>query len=281
MLALRQFRHEIYKLFARKRSYIGFGAFVLLQITLLACLQLPRPKREIGQLLKRNGLVFDEYYQGLTLAIVIIAFTFTLLGALYVALVGGDIVAKEVEDGTMRMVLCRPISRFRLLTLKMAACVTYTILLVLFLGVTALLISTVYRGGLGKLFIFISEEDLFAFYNTGPGLWRYARSVVCLAYATVVIAALAFMFSCFNVKPAAATILTLSFFMGDLVLQNLPYFQSIRHYFVTYHFAFWVRTYHDPVPWHAIATSVIYLTTLTLTFWLIGVTRFCTRDLKR
>jgi len=279
MLALRQFLHELFKLFARKRSYIGFGAFFLLQITLLFCLQLPKPKQEISQLLTRNGLMFDEYYQGLTLAIVIIAFTFTLLGALYVALVGGDIVAKEVEDGTMRMVLCRPISRLRLLTIKMAACVVYTILLVLFLGVTALLISTIYRGGLGKLFIYISEENLFAFYDTAPGLWRYARSVMCLAYSTIVIASLAFMFSCFNVKPAAATILTLSFFMGDLVLQNLPYFQSIRHYFVTYHFGFWVRTYHDPVPWHAIGISVVYLTALTQTFWLIGVARFCTRDL--
>ncbi len=56
---------------------------------------------------------------------------------------------------------------------------------------------------------------------------------------------------------------------------------TTRHYFITYHFGFWVRTYHNPVPWHQITISVIYLTALALTFWLIGTARFCTRDLKR
>ena len=76
-------------------------------------LQHPRPKEEIANLLGDNGLAFADYYQGLTLSIVIIAFSFTFLGGLYVALVSGDIVAKEVEDGTMRLVLARPVSRLR------------------------------------------------------------------------------------------------------------------------------------------------------------------------
>lgn len=275
-----QFTNELYKLFARKRTYIGFGAFLLLQMSILALLQHPRAKEEVGALLERNGLGFDEHYMGLTLAIVIIAFSFTFLGGLYVALVAGDIVAKEVEEGTMRMILARPVGRVRLLLLKLAACLFYTVLLVLFLGASALALATLYRGGLGKLFVFIDQESLFAFYGTAEGMWRYTRSVLCLAYGTLTIASLAFMFSCFRMKPAAATILTLSVFFIDVVLTNLPYFKSLRGYFMSYHIGFWVRTYHDYPPWPAIGRSILILAGLMTTFAVIGITHFRVRDLK-
>lgn len=280
MLIVHQFIDELTKLFARKRTYIGFGAFVALQAMILALLQHPKARKSIADLLEKNGLGFDDHYMGLTLAIAVIAFSFTFLGGLYVALIAGDIVAKEVEEGTMRMILARPIGRVRLLLLKFAACVLYTLVLVWFLGATALVFASIYRGGPGKLFIFFPEEDLFAFYDTGAGLWRYTRSVLCLSYATLSIAALGFMFSCFRMKPAAATILTLSVFFVDVVLMNLPYFSELRHWFMSYHIGFWVRTYHAYPPWSEIVESVAWLTGLMATFVIVGVSHFAGRDLK-
>lgn len=280
MLIVHQFLDECFKLFARRRTYIGFGAFVVLQGLILALLQHPKARDSVATLLEQNGLGFDDHYRGLTLGIVVIAFSFTFLGGLYVALVAGDIVAKEVEDGTMRMVLARPIGRVRLLLIKFAACVGYTLVLVWFLGVTAVTFASLYRGGLGQLFIFFPDEELFAFYDTGEGLWRYARSIACLSYATLTIAALGFMFSCFRMKPAAATILTLSVLFVDVVLMNLPYFAELRHWFMSYHIGFWVRTYHAVPPWPAIAESVAWLTGLIATFVVVGVTHFAGRDLK-
>ena len=277
---LRPLYHELYKLFARKRTYIGYAAFLLLQLAILLLLQHPRARWQVERLLERNALAFDDFYQGLTLATATIAAAFTLLGALYVALVSGDIVAKEAEEGTLRMVLCRPVSRLRLLSLKLAACLLYTLTLVAFLGVTALLLGVIYRGRLGHLFVYIPDERLFAFYDTGQGLRRYAFAVACLGYSTLTIACMAFMFSCFRVKAAAATILTLSFFFVDLVLQALPAFRDFRGVFVTYHFGFWVRTFHDPIPWSRLAESAVLLLALMVSFVTIGATRFVTRDLK-
>lgn len=279
-LLAHQLASELFKLYARKRTYIGFGAFLALQTVILAMLQHPRPKEEIAKLLGQNGLEFASHYQGLTLAVVIIAFSFTFLGGLYVALVSGDIVAKEVEEGTMRLVLSRPVSRERVLMVKLAACLVYTLSLVVFLGVTALVIAAGYRGGLGKLFIVIPEEQLFAFYDTGEGLWRYTRAVICLAYATCVIAALGFMFSCFRMKPAAATILTLSVLFVDLVLNQLPYFRSLRGWFISHHASFWVRTFLEHPPWPGIARSMAYLFVLSVSFVIVGVVGFRQRDLK-
>jgi ABC-2 type transport system permease protein len=275
-----QLGNELLKMFARKRTYIGFGAFVFVQVTILALLQLPKARRAFHQLLLNNGYLPETYYSGLTLGLLIIVFTISLLGALYVALVGGDMVAKEVEDGTMRMILARPISRLRLLAVKWAACALYTFLLMIFLGITSLLAGALYRRGLGNLFVFVPHEGLFSVFGTGEGLWRYARSVLFLGLVTQIIAAAAFMFSCFNMKPAAATILTLSLMFVDFVLRNIPYFDSFKKYFITYHTACWVRTYFEVVPWPGIAESLVYLGALSLTFWIVGAMAFCARDFK-
>ena len=275
-----QLRHELVKLFARKRTYIGFGAFLGVQLAVLALLQLPKPRRAFAALLSNNGYLPEDYYAGLTLALLVIVFSISLLGALYVALVGGDVVAKEVEDGTMRMILARPISRLRLLAIKWLACALYTFVLMLFLGATSLAAGVIQRGSLGHMFVFVPHEGIFGVFGPGEGLWRYARSVLLLGLVTQIITAIAFMFSCFKMKPAAATILTLTVMFVDFVLRNIPYFSSYQKYFISYHTACWVRTYVDVVPWWSIGESLVYLGALTATCWIVGAMAFCSRDFK-
>src|SRR5580658_5329427 len=110
-----QFRFELLKMFARKRTYIGFGVFLAMEVLTLFMLNLPRPKAHIRHLLDQSGYgAFDFYYSGSTLALMVLHWTAPILGSLYLALVAGDLVAKEIEEGTMRMVLCRPVSRLRI-----------------------------------------------------------------------------------------------------------------------------------------------------------------------
>ena len=139
MLFFRQLRLEIIKLFARKRTWIGFGAFFMLEIVMLFLLQRDGPKRFYGKFIGMAGGLLDEYYRGLTLAFLVLAYSVLLLGALALALVGGDIVAKEVEDGTMRMTLCRPISRLRVLAVKYVTALFYCGVLAVFIGLSAYL----------------------------------------------------------------------------------------------------------------------------------------------
>ena len=111
----RQLQNELWKLFGKKRTYIGFGAFVLVQTVMLLMFKFTRWQSHFERLLSGNGYLATEYVSALSVAVVMLTPQILLLLPLYVALVGGDLVAKEAEDGTLRMILSRPISRLRLL----------------------------------------------------------------------------------------------------------------------------------------------------------------------
>ena len=278
-LFLLQLRGELIKLFARKRTYIGFGAFFALELLILVLFQLPKVQRSWRMLIENAGYEFSGYFSGITLAFQILFWTVFLLGGLYIALVGGDIVSKEVEDGTMRMTLCRPVSRLRVLALKYAACLIYTFALTAFIGLSALGIGLA-RQGIGGFFAFQPLQQLFVLYDFGTGLQRYLGSLPFLGLSLVSVASLSFMLSCFNMKPAAATICTLTYFLADSIFRNIPYFESLKPWFITSHVETWYNIYRSPIPWWNITEDLAYLVGVDLTFLLIGIVAFSVRDFK-
>lgn len=278
-LFLLQFRLELLKLFTRKRTYIGFGAFLAAEILILTLLQLPPAQAAFSKLLEVNGFPFEHYFSGLTLAFLMMTNTIFFLGSLYLTLVAGDVVAKEVEDGTLRMILCRPVSRWRILLIKYLTCIVYTVSLMLFILVTSLIGGIAYKG-LGGLFVYAPLQGVFGLYEAGPGLLRFFYAGVLLCIVTTTISTLGFMFSCFNMKPAAATVVTLSLLFIDMVLQIIPYFESIRSYLLTYHMSSWILLFQPYIPWWKIAESLIYLGAFNLSFLTIAALHFARRDFK-
>ena len=274
-----QMRNELHKLIARKRTYLGFAAFVAVEILLLLLLNLAKPKAGFRKLIEQNGYGFDQYFSGATLGLLMLMWTTFLLGALYLALVAGDVVAKEVEDGTLRMILCRPISRLRVGFLKYAACVLYTFALTFFIGITALVAGLLYCGW-GGLFAIAPLEQLLAMHEAWPGLWRYLGALPLLGFGLVSISSLGFLFSCCEMKPAAATILTLSIFFFDSIFRSIPYFESLRGWFMTSHMTLWLRVFEYHIPWWRIAEDVTWLGALNVTFALVGLAILQQRDFK-
>src|SRR3954454_3439896 len=134
----RHLKNELWKLFGKKRNYIGFGAFLIAQNAMLVLFRFTSWQSEMEWHLAGYGYLAAEFVSALTVAMIMLTPQIVLLMPLYAALVGGDLVAKESEDGTLRMILCRPISRFRLLSVKWLAGIVFSAALVLVLGGTAL-----------------------------------------------------------------------------------------------------------------------------------------------
>jgi len=284
-LFLLQLKNELVKLFARKRTYLGFGGAVAAQLVFLVLWRLPVAQKAFEGITRRSNKDFmAEYFLGLTAAQLTVTFTFLLLGGLYLALVCGDIVAKEVEDGTMRMILARPISRMRLWTLKWLAASIYTFALVFFIGLTSLVLATACCGGLGKLAVIYGQHPrqlmFMSTYETGAGLVQYAKGILLLAVVMHVVSALAFLFSCLNMKPATATVATLAVFFLDAVIKMVPFFNVYDPWLLSYHLACWLRSMSRLTLPSDTATSVIYLLSLAAVFLAVSARQFARRDFK-
>jgi len=278
-LFLRQLRFELLKMFSRKRTYIGFGAFLGMEIIVLFLFNLPKPRAGFRDLIQQNGYGFQEYYSGLTLATLIVLSTATLLGSLYLSLVSGDLMAKEVEEGTMRMLLCRPISRLRISILKYASAVIYTFVLVAFIGLTALLAGLVYRH-LGGLFVIDPLEGIFALVPPDRALRVYLEAIPLLALSMSTVSSIGFLFSCSNMKPATASIVTLSIVFVDFIFRGIPYFESLKPWFIATHLAAWMHIFEAYPPWWRIMEDYSYLLCLDFSCFILGSAIFLQRDLK-
>ncbi len=271
-------RNELWKLFGKKRTYIGFGAFLLAQNAMLLTFRFTRWQNDMERLLAGNGYFAQEFVSALTVSVVMLIPQVILLMPLYAALVGGDLVAKEAEDGTLRMILSRPISRFRLLFVKWLAGVIFAAVLVLVLGGTALCFARIWFPWKG-MFVF-APGMVFNVLSADEGLKLYFFSHFFMAINASVIVALAFMFSCFNMKPAAATILALSYLFVNLVMEGIPFFDRYEDWLLPHHFRSWLLVYSDPVPWSNIVESLCILVAFNVTAFLIGAAAFQVRDIK-
>jgi ABC-2 type transport system permease protein len=275
-----QLKNELLKLFGKKRTYIGFGAFLLAQNAMLLAFHFSHWRLRLERILEGNGYAVSEYISALTVAIIMLIPQIIMLMPLYACLVGGDLVAKEYEDGTLRMILSRPISRIRLLFIKWVAGIIFSVILVLSLGLMALFFARLWFPW-GGLFVLVPEpEHVFGVFSFWEGIKLYMISHIFLAINASTMMTIAFMFGCFNVKPAAATILALSFLLMNLVLENLPFMQEYREYFLIHYFRSWIAVYMQPPNIIRIVESFLVLLGFNITAFLIGALGFQIRDIK-
>ncbi|MBA4146515.1 MAG: ABC transporter permease subunit [Verrucomicrobia bacterium] len=275
-----QLRNELWKLFGKKRTYIGFGTFLLAQNAMLLAFHFTKWEEKVVRLLEGNGYLAMDFISALSVALIMLFPQILFLMPLYACLVGGDLVAKEAEDGTLRMILSRPISRVRLMFIKWCAGVVFSIVLVVALGLMAVVFARMWFPWQG-MFVFIPEpERIFNVMSAAQGLKIYSLSHVFLAINAATMMTIAFMFGCFNMKPAAATVLGFSFLLLNLVMENIPFFQDYREFMLLHHFRTWVAVYAQPIPWSRIVESLFILFGFNLTFFIIGCTGFQMRDIK-
>jgi ABC-2 type transport system permease protein len=271
--------HELRKLFARKRTHLGFGVFLAVESVLLFLLQRPHSRETFRRLIEGRGKAFDEYFSGVTLGLQIVSWTGVLLGTLFVALVSADIVAKEVEDGTLRMTLCRPVSRARICVVKYLSCAIYVFALTAFLGATALLGGVLCRG-MGGLFVCLPPENLLEFYPLGEGITRFGTALSLLALGLTGAASIGFMFSCFAIRPVAATIATVAVLFIDLSFRAVSYFALVHPFLLASHMGAWRQVFLPAIPWDRIRQDCAWLLAVDVACFAIGLSVFNKREMK-
>ena len=82
MIFIQQLRGELRKLFARPRTWMGYGAFLAMEVLILTVYKLEASQERMRGMVERNGLEFSTYYSSLTITFMIMLLSMFLLGSI-------------------------------------------------------------------------------------------------------------------------------------------------------------------------------------------------------
>lgn len=247
---------ELRKIFRKPRTYISFLAIAamvwLIQLGLYSDGEsyIRFGMQSISASFDLGGKILNGY-----LVCYIILQTFLMQVPLLIALVAGDMVAGEASAGTLRLLLTKPATRGELLAAKFGAAFLYTVALLVWMALLALLGSVLFFGT-GDLMIMRNQEmDLFL---SGDVLWRYMDAFAFAVVAMTTVAALAFFLSVLagnSIGPIVGTV-SVVIVLTILSTMDIHFFNRVKPYLFTTHMIGWKGFFYNPVPWKDILGSL-------------------------
>jgi ABC-2 type transport system permease protein len=234
------FKIELYKIFRKPRTYIGFVAIavvvLLIQIAVKADGQ-----TWITLILSSVTDVFEidtqKVLNGYFVCFQILN-VLLLQIPLLVALVTGDLVAGEANAGTLRLLVSKPISRTGIVTAKFLAGLTYTLCLLVWMALLALFVS-MWMFGTNDLLV--AKSFSVVQIDGGDVFWRYLCAFGFAFIALGAVAALSFMLSVFAENSIGPIVTTMSIILVFTIVttMNMPLFNRISPFLFTSYMTGW------------------------------------------
>lgn len=240
-------RIELYKIFSKWRTYIGFIAIAALIPLIEIAMLLEKEhtfdwiSRSMGQSFIFVGNFLNTYFVSyLILNSIAVHIPFLI------TLVAGDLLAGEATAGTYRMLLTRPVSRFKVVTSKFAAGLIYANILVLWLSVISM--------GLGYLLfgtgeLIVSKSSQIIIFERTDVFWRFILAYGYAALCMSVVASLAFFFSSLVENAIGPIITTMAIIIVFLIIStiDIDFFRSIQPFLFTNYMLKWQSFFDMPI----------------------------------
>ena len=269
---------ELYKIFRKGRSYIGFGAIAFIVIVIQIALFVDGESYlELGTQSLKDSFTFQGNLLNGYLSVFIILSSLWVHIPFLIALVAGDLIAGEAAAGTLRILLIRPISRTQIVVAKFTAILIYVLAIVLFMAAlsigTGLLIF-----GEGDLFVM---KDMLYIFESSDSLWRILASFVFSFLSMSMVASLAFMLSALVDSSLGPIIMTMSIIIVFMIVSSidLSIFRAVKPFMFTTYMGAWREFFSDPVDWQKVYTASIALISHIFIFLGFTVWHFKRKDI--
>lgn len=270
---------ELYKIFKKWRTYIGFMVISVL-VPLVQVAMLIEGESSIHYMtrnLQQSFIFVGNLLNGYLISYIILNIL-TIHIPFLIALVTGDLLAGEATAGTYRLLITRPVSRFRLVFSKFFAGLIYTNLLVLWLAIVSLGLGIIIFG-VGELIVLKTANVII--FSRSDVLWRFILAYGFAALSMSVVASLAFLFSALVENAIGPIVSTMAVIIVFVIISALEieFFQQLKPYLFTNYMSSWRLFFDDPIKVDEIVISSSILLGHILLFFGLAAYLFKKKDI--
>jgi ABC-2 type transport system permease protein len=269
------FGAEFVRQWRRRRTQLALGFMVLLPIVLLLAFEFGGEDDDDGGPNGRgqfSALVDVAIGGGLNFALFTVFVSSSFLLVVIFALFHGDTVASEASWGSLRYLLAVPVPRGRLLAIKLAVAMTYSLLSVAVLTAVALVLGTL-RYGWHPL-----QSGISADVPAGQGILRLLGVVGYLSLTLFVVAGIAFLLSVMTDAPLGAVGGAVLLFIVSSILDQITALGELRNFLPTHFVRSYLGLLTTPMQFDGIVKGTISALAYATLFWALAFWRFTRKD---
>lgn len=275
-------RFEWRKLTVQRKSLAGLGvvAFVNLLFGVAFWLRQRHPPHGRHAQDIPQELV-SEVFNAVTYTATILAPCMFLLFPMTLAVLVAHSLSGDVDTGAIRLLLARPVPRWRLLFGKWVAMTVYALGMLAVLLVTSYVTASILFKPMGDMLVFGPMVGLSKGLIVHPwpdAFWRLMMAYGLASGMLAATVAMALMFAALTRHFASAAILTTSVFFCSYVAENLSVLSAIRPFLPTYRLPFWKWALAEQIPWERLGQDAVWTTGYTIAFLVVGAVAFSRRD---
>jgi len=256
---------ELVKLVLRPRTWVVLGMLVALPTLVAVLLAITDVAPGPGEGPPFLSAVLTD---GTLFPLAALGVVLPLFLPIAVAVLGGDAVAGEVQSGTLRYLLVRPVSRLRLLVAKLVTVVVFVVAAVLVVAAVAavegrLLLGTAPATGTVSLSGSTLTPQQLA--------WRTALALAYMVVCMLGVAAVALFLSTVSSSSIGAALGTVGLLIASTVLLGLDAASGLHPYLPTRYWLAFVDLFRDPILWDDVVRGLLvqlgYLVVFSLAAW--------------
>jgi ABC-2 type transport system permease protein len=265
--ALRFLRSELRLIFGRRRNIAGLGVLAVVPVIMAVVVRMSQPSPGRGP-----DFLSQITDNGLFVALAALGVELGLFLPLAVGTIAGDSVAGEANIGTLRYLLAVPVDRTRLLAVKYAAIVVFSVAATLLVTVVGSVVGVAIFGA-GDMTLLSGSQVGFA-----DAAFRVLLATLYLAMCFASLGAIGLFISTLTEQPIGATIAVVIINVLSFILDAIPQLAWLHEWLPTHWWMSFGEVLRDPIAWDALGRGMLTAGCYALVFWLAAWARFAGKD---
>ena len=266
-ISTRFLRSELALIFGRRRNQAGMGILAAVPVIIAIAVKVSTPRPGRGP-----DFFASITSNGLFVALAALTIELGLFLPLAVGTIAGDSVAGEANIGTLRYLLTVPVGRTRLLAVKFAAIVIFSMVATFWVSLVGAAAGLVLFGG-GEMTL-VSGTQI----GMGQAVLRVLMATIYLGLCFASLGAIGLFISTLTEQPIGATISVVVINVMSFILDSIPQLSWLHEWLPTHWWVSFGDVLRDPVAWGDITRGLLTAAGYALVFWLAAWARFSSKD---